>query len=354
MRFATLGGQDAPDWLLACLVDLSRLSPAHFAELVQPALHGLLGQPLADGQLTRLADETALGANRVKAGLAALHHLLNSAAKYQVDTKTLSCELQQLGLPEEHGEAVCDVFASQREALQVHLRKTSLQRQCSNSLPLNAAAANLDYGRQNGEVEPPVEQTTGNEASNAASIALCLQPAPKDSSPLHFFTSPAQLRSLLDGSAPFKSQPKGLPKLTCRIALATKRKKGCTPSLDVPLRGAEEAPEVIIVQPDEHTKDVSGRRCAYEGSWAGTKNARTLTMTTATTRGEARWIVYLDGMVVPSASNSTLTCARSCSCSSGSTVDTLQSQGCTEASESMTRSPMILVLSPQDRGKEGP
>eukprot|EP00850_Spirogloea_muscicola_P018429 SM000168S02628 [mRNA] locus=s168:236778:237866:+ [translate_table: standard] len=100
MRFATLGGQDAPDWLLACLVDLSRLSPAQSAELVQAALHGLLGQPLADGQLTRLADETALGANRVKAGLAALHHLLNSAAKYQVDTKTLSCELQQLGLPE--------------------------------------------------------------------------------------------------------------------------------------------------------------------------------------------------------------------------------------------------------------
>eukprot|EP00850_Spirogloea_muscicola_P021042 SM000234S07902 [mRNA] locus=s234:182895:186960:+ [translate_table: standard] len=323
MRFAALGGQDAPDWLLACLVDLSRLPPAQFAELVQAALHGLLGQPLADGQLTRLADETALGVNRVKAGLAALHHLLNSAAKYQVDTKTLSCELQQLGLPEEHSEAVCGMFASQREALQVHLRSTSLQRQCSYSLPLNPAAANLKCGRQNGEVEPVVEQTTGNEASNAASIALCLQPAPKDSSPLHFFTSPAQLRSLLDG-------------------------------LDVPLRGAEEAPEVIIVQPDEHTEDVSGRRRAYKGSWAGTKNARTLTTTTVTTRGEARWLVYLDGMVVPSASNSTLTCATSCSCSSGSTIDTLQRQSRIQASASMIRSSRILVHSPEDRGKEGP
>jgi hypothetical protein len=63
----------------------------------------------------------------IKAMIAALHLILSSAAKYDVEEKVLSLELQQLGLPKDSCNAVCRSYRGAKEKLREHLAANILQ-----------------------------------------------------------------------------------------------------------------------------------------------------------------------------------------------------------------------------------
>ncbi|XP_046687473.1 COMM domain-containing protein 4-like [Homalodisca vitripennis] len=65
--------------------------------------------------------------DEVKATVSALTYILTSAAKYGVSEAILCNELQQIGFPREHGQALCRVYSDQVTALTGHLRKVSLR-----------------------------------------------------------------------------------------------------------------------------------------------------------------------------------------------------------------------------------
>jgi len=63
----------------------------------------------------------------LKASIAALHFIIKSAAKYDVVPDTVAKELQQLGLPKEHTEAVTRVYSKERDTLRQQFQNATLR-----------------------------------------------------------------------------------------------------------------------------------------------------------------------------------------------------------------------------------
>ena len=63
----------------------------------------------------------------MKGVVAALHFILGCSARYDVTEEALALELQQLGLPKEHTEALVASLRDGRATLQSHFAETSLR-----------------------------------------------------------------------------------------------------------------------------------------------------------------------------------------------------------------------------------
>ena len=126
-------------------------------------------QDVGSERLTKLLGESFKQEDAM-AVVAAIHFILASAARYDVDGEVLSRELQQLGLPREHTEALVKVQVESRAQLQQLARQRSLQLPRLSSLGwriLEDAA---------GEGAHAVELQLGvREAPDCASSALNLR-----------------------------------------------------------------------------------------------------------------------------------------------------------------------------------
>lgn len=60
-----------------------------------------------------------------KGAIAAVHFMITSAAKYDVEDKVLIQEIQQLGLPKENSETVAKQYRENKDALRDQLEATS-------------------------------------------------------------------------------------------------------------------------------------------------------------------------------------------------------------------------------------
>jgi hypothetical protein len=85
-------------------------------QLVQRAINGGIDY----SKLQKLATGT-IGEGDVQAAVAALHFVLMGAAKHDVEDSVLAKEVEQLGVPKEHSDAVCKPYAKDKEALRAAL-----------------------------------------------------------------------------------------------------------------------------------------------------------------------------------------------------------------------------------------
>ncbi|XP_054987942.1 COMM domain-containing protein 4 [Sorex araneus] len=127
MRFRFCGDLDCPDWVLAEISTLAKISSVKLRLLCGQVLKELLGQGLDYEKIQKLTADAKFESGDVKATVAVLSFILSSAAKHSVDGESLSSELQQLGLPKEHATGLCRCYEEQRSPLQEHLRTCSLR-----------------------------------------------------------------------------------------------------------------------------------------------------------------------------------------------------------------------------------
>lgn len=127
MRFRFCGGLDAPDWLLAEVSVLSKMSAVRVTLICRQVMGHILGAGLDHDKIGRLTQTPRLSfqPGDVKAMIAALHFVFASAGKYDVDRAALLGELMQLGLPQDISTAVCKEYAAHREELRERLREVS-------------------------------------------------------------------------------------------------------------------------------------------------------------------------------------------------------------------------------------
>ncbi|ELU04548.1 hypothetical protein CAPTEDRAFT_127889, partial [Capitella teleta] len=126
-RFRFCGGLDCPDWVLAEISTLSRLTSVKMKLLCVQVLRSLVGGEIDYDKVHKLTADAKFEVGDVKASIAALSFILSSAAKFSVDGETLSNELQQLGLPKEHSTSLCKSYGDNMETLQEEFRRTSLR-----------------------------------------------------------------------------------------------------------------------------------------------------------------------------------------------------------------------------------
>nr|KAF6499561.1 COMM domain containing 4 [Molossus molossus] len=99
MRFRFCGDLDCPDWVLAEISTLAKISSVKLRLLCSQVLKELLGQGIDYEKVLKLTGDARFELGDVKATVAVLSFIFSSAAKHSVDGESLSSELQQLGLP---------------------------------------------------------------------------------------------------------------------------------------------------------------------------------------------------------------------------------------------------------------
>uniref|UniRef100_A0A8I3WE61 COMM domain-containing protein n=1 Tax=Callithrix jacchus TaxID=9483 RepID=A0A8I3WE61_CALJA len=125
-RFRFCGDLDCPDWVLAEISTLAKMSSVKLRLLCSQVLKELLGQGTDYEKILKLTADTKFESGDVKATVAVLSFILSSAAKHSVHGESLSSELQQLGLPKEHAASLCRCYEEKQIPLQKHLRVCSL------------------------------------------------------------------------------------------------------------------------------------------------------------------------------------------------------------------------------------
>ncbi|KAM7157450.1 COMM domain-containing protein 4 isoform 1-T1 [Molossus nigricans] len=126
-RFRFCGDLDCPDWVLAEISTLAKISSVKLRLLCSQVLKELLGQGIDYEKVLKLTGDARFELGDVKATVAVLSFIFSSAAKHSVDGESLSSELQQLGLPKEHAASLCRCYEEKQSPLQEHLRACSLR-----------------------------------------------------------------------------------------------------------------------------------------------------------------------------------------------------------------------------------
>nr|XP_009861974.1 COMM domain-containing protein 4-like [Ciona intestinalis] len=128
MRFRFCGGLDCPDWVLAEINTLARLTSVKMKLLVSQVLKSMNEGKLDFEKVEKITLDAKLGVGGVKASVAGLEFILSSATKHDIGWETLLDELQQLGLPKEHSVALCKSFERNVESLREKFLERSLRR----------------------------------------------------------------------------------------------------------------------------------------------------------------------------------------------------------------------------------
>uniref|UniRef100_A0A8C1CS45 COMM domain containing 4 n=1 Tax=Cyprinus carpio carpio TaxID=630221 RepID=A0A8C1CS45_CYPCA len=140
MRFRFCGDLDCPDWVLAEMSTLARMSSVKMKLLCVQVIKDLLDEGIDYDKVSKLTSDAKFESGDIKASIAVLSFILSSAAKHDVDSDSLSSELQQLGLPKvihktwhiymsvlEHTTGLCKSYEDKHSALQEKLREISLR-----------------------------------------------------------------------------------------------------------------------------------------------------------------------------------------------------------------------------------
>ncbi|XP_064878247.1 COMM domain-containing protein 4 isoform X1 [Oncorhynchus nerka] len=123
-------------------------------------LMDLLGEGIDYDKVSKLTADAKFENGDIKASVAVLTFILSSAAKHDVDSESLSSELQQLGLPKEHTTGLCKSYEDKHIALQEKLRESSLRLG-----RLEVVSWRVDYTLSSSELQEVNEPT----------VQLCLQ-----------------------------------------------------------------------------------------------------------------------------------------------------------------------------------
>ncbi|KAG6939854.1 COMM domain containing 4 [Chelydra serpentina] len=127
MRFRFCGDLDCPDWVLAEISTLAKISSVKLKLICGQVLKDLQGEGIDYEKILKLTSDAKFESGDVKATIAVLSFILSSAAKHSVDSDSLSSELQQLGLPKEHATGLCRSYEEKQSPLQDSLRARSLR-----------------------------------------------------------------------------------------------------------------------------------------------------------------------------------------------------------------------------------
>ena len=103
------------------------MSVVKFKVLCKHVLQQTCGSVVDEEKLAKLFGDGKFDVHETKGVVASLHFILASSARYDVAEDTLMLELQQLGLPKEHTEALVGTFRDGRAQLQTFLAETSLR-----------------------------------------------------------------------------------------------------------------------------------------------------------------------------------------------------------------------------------
>ena len=113
---------------------ISKLSSVRVKLLVGQVVRRLVDGEMDYAKIARLA-EGGVAEGDVRAAVAALHLIVTGGAKHDVEETILAKELEQLGLPKEHSDAVCRPYGKDKERLRAALVDAVVRKWTISSRP---------------------------------------------------------------------------------------------------------------------------------------------------------------------------------------------------------------------------
>ncbi|XP_064481582.1 COMM domain-containing protein 4-like [Ornithodoros turicata] len=173
MRFKFCGDRDCPDWLLAEIASMSKMSSVKIKLLGVQIVSSLLGTGMDHDKINKLTADSKFTHDDLKGIIVALEYIFRNATRFAVDEESLVNELQQLGLPKEHSTSLSKVYADKSPDILEVLKKKSLRLSCLEGNP----SWRVDY---------VLESSVAGEV-NAPSIQMNLRVKEEDVvTPVHF------------------------------------------------------------------------------------------------------------------------------------------------------------------------
>ncbi|EEC14523.1 COMM domain-containing protein, putative [Ixodes scapularis] len=174
MRFKFCGDRDCPDWLLAEIASLSKISSVKTKLLCVQAVNALLTSTVDFEKASKLTADSKFTPDDLKGVLVALEFILKNATKFAVDEETLVNELQQLGLPREHAVSLSKVYADKSADILTVLKKQSLR--------LSSLEGNPQW-----RVDYVLESSVAGEvAQPSVQMKLLVRDSDREPKPVHF------------------------------------------------------------------------------------------------------------------------------------------------------------------------
>jgi hypothetical protein len=129
MKFRFVSGKDVPEWVLAEVSVLSRISCVRLKLITRQVINELAGDGALDVEKVQKLVPSGQGFawSDIKAALAAISYILRQAVRSDVDHNVLGAELQQLGLPKENSDGISRPFRIHRVRLREQARADSLR-----------------------------------------------------------------------------------------------------------------------------------------------------------------------------------------------------------------------------------
>eukprot|EP01007_Sphenomonas_quadrangularis_P001023 NODE_1906_length_729_cov_98.057353_g1603_i0.p1 GENE.NODE_1906_length_729_cov_98.057353_g1603_i0~~NODE_1906_length_729_cov_98.057353_g1603_i0.p1 ORF type:complete len:206 (-),score=28.35 NODE_1906_length_729_cov_98.057353_g1603_i0:111-698(-) len=121
------GDLDVPDWLLAGIAILAKISSLRLKVLCQQLLKIAMREEHDWEKVTKITSDAKLSTADTKQALNCLHFMLCQAGRFGVEEKPFADELTMLGLPKESADQVARAYREAKERLQHQLHETSLQ-----------------------------------------------------------------------------------------------------------------------------------------------------------------------------------------------------------------------------------
>ncbi len=109
MKFRFRGSQDCPDWVLAEIATISKLTSIKTRQITSVVVDSILSPEQDQNQVDQVKKLTGdkFSENDNKAVFALINFILTSAGKFEADPDILESELQQLGLPRYNVNKYC-------------------------------------------------------------------------------------------------------------------------------------------------------------------------------------------------------------------------------------------------------
>jgi len=175
MKFRFCSGKDVPEWLLAEVSVLSRISCVRLKLITRQVVNELAGDGALDVDKVQKIVPKGQGFawSDVKAALAAIAYILEQAARSDVDHAVLGAELQQLGLPKENSDGISRPFRIHGARLRAQARADSLRAPALLSLDwrLDAVLATSRLGVLRAQPAAPAPASALAAAADAVDAA---------------------------------------------------------------------------------------------------------------------------------------------------------------------------------------
>lgn len=127
MRFEFCGNIDCPEWVLAEVSLLNRLSAIKLKLMLNQLCKKITSQPFDAEKLSKLCRDQKFEPEETKVCIALVEFVLRQASKHVISDKSLNKDLLQMGVAIENANTLSKIYSDQGEVLGRALRAESLR-----------------------------------------------------------------------------------------------------------------------------------------------------------------------------------------------------------------------------------